>query len=321
MLLRLTGGWTRHGKGRGVTAVALLALVWATSGCSTLRLAYGQGPTLAYWWLDRHVDFDAGQATRVRLALDQWFDWHRREPLVDLVGLLEQASVDVRSDISPAQACAWWQRLEERRDRYLQRLVVPMADVAATLTPDQIVHVRARFDKVNAEWREEMVDGDARRRAQATVDRVIDRSERLYGRLERSQKDWVADWMRRSPWDAQRWLDEREADQRDTIALLNELSVHTGLGGQNLSPVQRQDKIRAWMRRVVLPSSEVARAQHERVKENQCAFAAEMQSRMNPTQREHAAQTLRGWADDLRSQLLPSVSAAAGGLSAPAARP
>jgi Family of unknown function (DUF6279) len=312
-----------------VTLVAVLGLTLLVGGCSALRLAYGQGNWLSYWWLDRHVGFDANQAPRVRAAIDQWFDWHRREPMADLVGLIEQAAVEVRGDITPAQACAWWDRLEQRRDRYLQRLVVPMAEVAATLTPQQIANVRERFDKVNADWREEMmIDGDARQRAQASVERVIERAERLYGRLDRGQKDWIADWMRRSPWDAQRWLDEREIDQRDTIMLLGELSALTGpggQGGQNLSPAQRQERVRAWMRRVVEPSSEVTKAQRDRVLENQCEFAAALQSRTTPAQRDHASQTLRGWAEDLRSHQLPNLPGLPGGpavgLSAPATRP
>lgn len=314
-----------------MTLVAVLALTLLVGGCSALRLAYGQGNWLTYWWLDRHVSFDANQAPRVRAAIDQWFDWHRREGVADLATLLDQAAGEVRGDITPAQACAWWERLEQRRDRYLQRLVVPMAEVAATLTPQQIVNVRERFDKVNADWREEMIDGDARQRAQASVERVIERAERLYGRLDRGQKDWIADWMRRSPWDAQRWLDEREVDQRDTIMLLGELSALTGpggQGGQNLSPAQRQERVRAWMRRVVEPSSEVTKAQRDRVLENQCEFAAALQSRTTPAQRDQAAQTLRGWADDLRSHQLPNLpngpngpAAPAVGLSAPAMRP
>ncbi|RZS54894.1 hypothetical protein EV685_2379 [Sphaerotilus mobilis] len=299
-----------------------MALTLLVSGCSALRLAYGQGNWLTYWWLDRHVGFDSAQAPRVRAAIDQWFDWHRREPMADLVMLMEQAATEVRGDIAPAQACAWWHRLEERRDRYLQRLAVPMAEVAATLTPAQIVQVRERFERVNADWREEMIDGDAKRRAEASVERVVERAERLYGRLDRSQRDWIADWMRRSPWDAQRWLDEREADQRDTLVLLGELSALAGQGGQNLSPAQRQDKVRAWMRRVVEPSSEVSRAQRDRVLDNQCEFAAALQSRTSAAQREQAARTLLGWADDLRSHQLPAQAAGAAlGLSAPATRP
>ncbi|MDP4302428.1 DUF6279 family lipoprotein [Leptothrix discophora] len=305
-----------------MTLVALLAAACMASGCSALRLAYGQGPTLTYWWLDAHVDFDNAQAPKVRAAIEQWFDWHRREPLADLSGLLDQAAVDLRGELTPAQACTWWQRLSDRRDRYLQRLAVPMAEVAATLRPDQITHIRARFDKVNADWREEMLDPDPRRRAKASVERVIERAERLYGRLDREQREWVADWMRRSPWDAQRWLDEREADQRETIALLNELSLHTGLGGQNLTPAQRVEKVRAWMRRVVEPSSDVNRAQQERVLENQCGFAAALQARTTPGQRDHAGDTLRGWAEDLRSHQLPILPGGpAIGLSVPAARP
>lgn len=322
MLGRLNRGWRGHAQRRGVTLVSVLALTLLVGGCSALRLAYGQANWLTYWWLDRHVGFDASQAPRVRAAIDQWFDWHRREGVADLAGLLEQAAVEVRGDIGPAQACTWWTRLEQRRDRYLQRLTVPMAEVAATLTPQQLVNVRERFDKVNADWREEMIDGDARQRAQASVERVVERAERLYGKLDRGQRDWIADWMRRSPWDAQRWLDEREADQRDTLVLLGELSALTGQGGQNLSPAQRQDRVRAWMRQVVEPSSEVSKAQRDRVLDNQCEFAAALQSRTTPAQREHAAQTLRGWADDLRSHQLPAWPVGpATGLSAPAMRP
>ena len=58
--------------------------------------------------------------------------------------------------------------------------------------------------------------------------------------------------------------------------------------------------MRAWLARVVQPSDETARRHRDRVLENQCAFAAEMQLRSTPVQRRHAADTLRGWAQDLR---------------------
>ena len=45
-----------------VGAVALLG------GCSSVRLAYGNGPQLAWWWLDGYVDFSTEQTPRVALA-------------------------------------------------------------------------------------------------------------------------------------------------------------------------------------------------------------------------------------------------------------
>ncbi|MFM8901356.1 MAG: hypothetical protein ACKOF9_15630 [Burkholderiales bacterium] len=45
---------------------ALCCLPVLLAACSAARLGYGQGPTLAYWWLDGYVDFNEAQSLRVR---------------------------------------------------------------------------------------------------------------------------------------------------------------------------------------------------------------------------------------------------------------
>ena len=62
---------------------SLLLLAGLLSGCGVVRLAYGEGPVLAYWWLDAYADFNDLLTPRVRTALGEWFSWHGASQLPD----------------------------------------------------------------------------------------------------------------------------------------------------------------------------------------------------------------------------------------------
>ena len=287
---------------RVVMAAALLATALLMSGCATLRWGYSQGSTLGYWWLDRYAGFTDTQAPQVRAALAQWFDWHRREQLADDVALLEQAARAAPDALSAAQVCSWWGTIEKKRDLYLAMTAPALAQLAPSLSPEQWRQVQQRFDKVNATWRDEQLDANPVERERSAVERVVERAEKLYGRLDRAQLDFITERMRRSPWDAQRWLDERQADQRDTLRTLS------GLAQAGTTEAARQEIVRAWLRRVVQPSDVSTSAYRASLREDQCAFIAEVHGRSSAAQRRHAAETLRGWAADLRG-FVPPVSA------------
>jgi len=59
------------------------ALLLLLAACSSLRLAYNNGDTLLYWWLDAYVDFDSGQKGEVKQDIDDLFRWHRKTQLRD----------------------------------------------------------------------------------------------------------------------------------------------------------------------------------------------------------------------------------------------
>jgi hypothetical protein len=90
-------------------------------GCSALRLSYGQGPLLAYWWLDRQVDFSTEQTPRVREALADWFAWHRSTQLPDYAQGLGEVAAAAAGPFTPQQVCAqidaWQQRAERAQGR------------------------------------------------------------------------------------------------------------------------------------------------------------------------------------------------------------
>ena len=68
-----------------LTLVTLLVL----QGCSAIKLGYQQLPTLSYWWLDNTVSFSGNQTPAAKEAIDQLFQWHRREELPGYAALLD----------------------------------------------------------------------------------------------------------------------------------------------------------------------------------------------------------------------------------------
>ena len=55
--------------------LGLLSLVLV--GCSALRLAYNQAPSLGYWWIDGYADLNEAQTGQLRRDIDAFFAWHR----------------------------------------------------------------------------------------------------------------------------------------------------------------------------------------------------------------------------------------------------
>jgi len=284
---------------RGVLACAMLLAALLLAGCSNLKLAYGQAPTLAYWWLDRYADFVDDQKPRARAAVDQWFAWHRREQLAEDAALIDQLAREAEREFTGAQVCQWVKVYERKRDLYLTQFAPAVADVAATLGPQNLRQVEARFAKVNETWRDEHVQVDLKEREAATVKRVLDRAELLYGRLDRAQRGFVAQAMRQAPWDPERAYAERLADQREALAALQRL------GQRSLSAEQRQELARGTLLHLVQASDEAQRRLREQLYRYQCQFAAELHNRMTPEQRRHAVERLHDWAQELRS-FLPS---------------
>lgn len=278
--------------GRTVLLLSLSTLVVA---CSTLRIGYSQADTLAYWWLDRALDFTAVQTPQVRQALSRWQGWHRTRQLPEDLALLEQVAQEVASDTTSAQSCRWWTTVQGRQATYLQALVEPMAEVLVSLDEAQLRHLHAHFDTSNREWRDNYLRGDSDQRHRASAERITDRAETLYGRIDSAQRRFISERLRSSPWDPNRWLQERQRQQQETLATLRAIAQ------PGLDKGQRGALLRTWVGRTVRPDDETARQYREQLVRFQCELAADLHNRTTPEQRQHAVERLRDWSADLRS--------------------
>ncbi len=267
----------------------LTALLMLT-GCSMARLAYNQAPTLTYWWLDGHVDLTNGQSESVRRDIDSFFDWHRSDALPAYAALLQSWQAMVMEDLDADQVCQQFQTIRSHIDTAAHRTVAPLARLALSLSPEQIEHQRRHQIKANQGFEKDFMQGNDAQRLRKRLNNTIDRSERIYGRLSSEQRDMVRDWLRRSPWDPERTLAERQRRQADLLQTVQDAQS---------SPAQAEALVAAHIRRISQSPTPGYDAYNQAMVRHGCAQFAALHNSMSPQQRERALRTLRSYEDDL----------------------
>jgi len=278
-----------------VVAAIIGAALVQLSGCSAVRLSYNQGPTLAYWWLDRYADFSSAQAPQVHAALDEWFAWHRSTQLPEYLPALALAQKLAADSVGADQVCAQFEAWQQRAERAYDQAVPAMAELVRSFTPAQIKHLEQRYARNLAEAEHDYLQPDPTERREANFKRTLERAETLYGRLDDPQRQVLWNGLAASPFDPHLWLAERKTRQQDTVQLLRQWQA------------SRADAatVQAGLRRIAadqLASPRPAyRAYARKLTEGNCALGAQLHNATTPAQRRQAVERLKGWEEDLRA--------------------
>jgi hypothetical protein len=194
------------------------------TGCSALRLGYGNGPQLAWWWLDGYVDFSSEQAPAAK---------DRPSPLVRLAPQ-PPSCPNYTPRCWPARRRRCWSPSRRRRpaagrtarsrlDPAIDRAVTEFADLVPGLGEAQFKHLEQRYAKATPRCATTSCSPTRPTRLKESVKRAVERAEQLlYG-----------SWTRRSSSSSRRrealtlrpraWLAERQRRQRDTLQTLRRL--------------------------------------------------------------------------------------------------
>lgn len=282
-----------------MTKILIIGLALLLSACSAVRLAYNQGPTLAWWWIDGYFDFPTETAPKVKQGLEQWFAWHRSTQLGDYAGLLVAAQAQVLEPATPAQVCRWIDEFRARAQPALERAFPLAADIVPTLTPVQFQHAERQYAKLNDEMRDEYLQARPEERLEASVKRALDRAETLYGPLDEPQRRLIAAGVAASPFDAEAWLAERKTRQRETLQTLRRLVAEHA----------DRDTVIAALRVLAQQADRSQRpdyrAYQQRLNDHNCQWVATVHNGTTPAQRRVARERLKGWEADLRSLMAP----------------
>ena len=289
-----------------IIGLLLVVLGPALTGCSALRLGYANGPQLGWWWIDGYFDFSREQSPQVKRALDDWFGWHRATQLPDYAALLASARQQIGEPTTPDAACRWQDRVRLQLEPALGRAVAEFAAVVPGLTEAQYRHLEGRYLKVNDDMRADFLQPDAAERQRASVERAVERAERVYGRLDAPQRRVIVAGVEASPFSPELWLAERQRRQRDVLQTLRRLSA------ERADADQRVAALRALVQRTERSPNPEYRSYQTRLTTYNCALAAQIHNATTPAQRQKARETIKGWEDDIRS-LLTLRAAADGG--------
>ncbi|MEO7335390.1 MAG: DUF6279 family lipoprotein [Caldimonas sp.] len=285
---------------RGSIIAALCVAAAVVTGCSVIRLGYGQADALVFRWLDAYVDFDGAQSSRTHEALDRWFAWHRRTQLPDYADLLTRVDAEVLADTTPERVCGWWGEARERIDRGAERALPAIADVVVTLKPEQLQGIEKRYAKTNAEFRDDVVTAEPAKRMRETVKRVAGRAEWVYGDLDSGQRELLTRWVGDSPSDPVAALDERRHRQQESLQMLRRVT------GGTVAPAEAEAEVRTWLQHLERSPREAYRVRADRIVQHNCRMFAALHNSTSASQRQTASKRLRGWAAELRAMAADS---------------
>lgn len=271
--------------------VPLVATALAATSCSMARFGYDALPLWAHWQIERYFNLDEDQRRIVTRHLDDLHRWHRRSQLPQYVAFLNEVDGRLHTTVDAGDIGRWRDRVAQAWVPVAERLAPGLADLALTLQPEQIDHLRKRLRESNEEARERYLPED-RKPEEARAERVTKRAEFFLGRLGPAQKRNLQALALALPPTEEDWLAEREARQRRFVHLLQR--------------IHRERPTRAeatrWCREVLV-SMWHARDTERRERIEQAIVASDVLTawtidQATSKQRGHASKLLREYAED-----------------------
>lgn len=274
--------------------MVLLTLLAGLAACSAVRLGYNTLGDVAYWWLDSYFDFNSSQAPRVREDLARLHQWHRTEELPRFGAMLQRMEQLAPGDLTPEQACSFVTEFRERLlalGRQAETAAVPLA---AGLEPDQLQHLRHKYEKNNADYTSEWIRLAPAEQKEKRYRQFLDRAEMIYGRLDEPQRLELRRDVDRSIFDPKRILSERQRRQHDMLRTLERIV------GERVPFDEARLMLRGAVERSLAPPNAAARAYQEALVAEGCRHFAILHNSTTPAQREAAVRRLRAYQRDLR---------------------
>jgi hypothetical protein len=275
--------------------VALIIAATLLTGCSAIKLAYNQAPDLGYWWLDGYFDFNEQQTPKVRDELTKLFAWHRTNELPKTADLLAQTARLMSGEISSAQACKSYEQVRGLIDNISNQALPGLAELAPTITPSQLEHLKRKYAKNADEFNRDYIKGTPASRDAKRLKQAIDRSETFYGKLEESQIATIKQALATSSFDAAYSLKERQRRQQELVDLLSSLA------SAKASPATSSHALRGYIQRAWESPDPTYRAYVQRLTQEGCTSFANVHASTTVAQRAYAVKVLKGYEADLRT--------------------
>lgn len=274
--------------------IGLLCLTAAFVACSTIKLAYNNIDDVAYWWLDGYVDFTDEQAPRAREDLDRLHHWHRTTELPQLLSLMQAMQQAASADMTGPQACGFVAQARKRLEALAERAEPALVTLATGLTPEQLAHLERKYEKLNANFRDDWLKPAPAEVLDKRVKKFIERSEMVYGTLEEAQRAVVRRQLAHSVFDPRRSQGDRLRRQQDLLQTLRKVA------GQPLTLSQSRELLHAYLQRQLRPTEPAHRAYQQAMIDEACANFAALHNSTSAAQRQGAVRRLQAYQRDLR---------------------
>ena len=277
----------------------LIALLLLLQGCSTIKIAYQQLPTLSYWWLDNYLSFSDSQTAKVKDSLENLQRWHRQQELPLYTPLINRVVLGSQGNIQAQEVCTLWNDAQNRADRLVQEALRQGGPVIAALSPRQLSHLTRHYNLKNEEWEKEWLRGNSEERFKRRVGKTTERYSDFYGELSSSQASLLQTQASQSEWTPEWGLQQRKRQQQDLLTALQKIQQ------QNLSQAQIEAELWGVWQRWFTPPQPTDAALVQRLRAQACQNLADLHNSTSAEQRQKATRRLRGYERDLLDLMRP----------------
>jgi len=269
-------------------------LLLLLAACSSLRLAYNNGDTVMYWWLDGYVDLDSEQTPWVKKDIGELFQWHRKTQLRDYVQVLQTAQRQLQGNPTAADLAGDYNEVRNRTQVLLLKTVPELADLARSLKPEQIAQMEKKFAANNGEFRRKNMKGDKEAQQKFRFDKSMEQFELWFGSFSSEQEVIIRKASDARPLDNALWLDERMRRQKMILDAVKKVQQ------EKLGKEATADLIRGLVgdvfERMEQPSER--KAFFDAYNDSTIQLVLTVVRIATPAQKAHAHKRMQGWIDD-----------------------
>ena len=283
-------------RARPLSRLFLIALMTVIAACSSLRLAYNNGDTLLYWWLDGYVDLTSDQKGFVQKEIDKLFSWHRKTQLNDYIQILQTSQKQLAGNPTAADLQTTYDDVKNRTQKLLLKAAPELAELAVSLEPDQIDNLEKKFASNVDDFRKKNMKGDKEAQQKFRYKKSMEQFELWLGKFSSEQEAQIRKASDARPLDNEIWLNERKRRQNSILTLVRKVQKEK-LSKEATIPLINNLVKESFNR---LDNSE-----------NKQFFEASEQGSLQliltvikiatPEQKEHAQKRMQGWISDFRS--------------------
>lgn len=262
------------------------------SGCSMVRVGYGQLDTLAGWMAHDYFDLEPAQRDAFTRRFERLHGWHRHEQLPEYTRFLTEAKTRAQRGIAAGDLLWLVDGMKSRYAVIAARATPDAAELLAGLSPAQIDHLRREFERMNQKFLKEnrtLEPLAARRQHQQR--KSLTQIRDWVGSLSDAQEARVIALLQQVPLTDALRHEDRQRRQREFLALLE-----TRAGDRAAFTQRVRDWLVNWERN---RPPELARSFDESWK-LRAEFYAAVDKMLTAEQRTHLTHRLQDYIDDFR---------------------
>jgi hypothetical protein len=276
-----------------MTWISLSVMVAILAGCSAARLAYSNGETISYWWLNAYVDFTGEQRPGIKKEIASLFAWHRKTQLKNYVQLLKHAQKRMQGPVTEADLLADYEDAKKRMLLIADHALPQLADLALSLNEEQIAHIEKKFASNNDEYRNDYLRGDVEDRQEFRFKKLRKQVEYWFGNFTKEQERQLRAASDRRPLNNELVMASRLQRQQALIAMLKKM--HAEKPSREIAMGMVRDYMHAALNRFGNPEHKEF---FDATKLETIRIVAGIAKNATQEQKEHFLHTTQQWIND-----------------------